>query len=864
MNFMLHSLFPSSFVIWAVEETSTTTTRKLQYDLPKTFEQWLLFVLVAVALGAYIIWMYLRDTRAMHWFWRGWLMLLRFAVVAGLAVIFFNPHIRSQENQYRPSRVAIVMDKSLSTRFAAMDLDQTGTLPTAERMTRAEAIAKFVGDTDLLDKLSETHQVKFYLFGNKLEEGPEDLDSKSDPEYQKRIDERKKAAQEKGEEYKPPVKPTTADWLTRLKPADQETRMGESVLELLRDFRGDTVSGVVIVTDGALNAGAGYPNMIQAAKDAGGGKGNSVKLFTVGTGSTKPQPNLRIASLSAPTEVHTKDKFDIDIRLQGQNLEGKQAEVVLKQQFDEAGSLSSPTEIARRTVTLPKDGMTVKVEPPFDLGYEDPANLRLTVEVNLLEATSELKLDDNVKSANVSVNNKRTRVLLVAGGPMRDYRFLCSIVARNPSFKARAFLQTIDPATYDAVSQDVELINEFPATMEELNGPPEGDSDEKGYDVILFFDPDWNALLDLQPNVLPMLKRWVGEFSGGVVFVSGDVFTHDLARTSDDPGRLEPIHTLYPVYLNPHSFDFVSLEQEFENANRVEMTDAGHAAEFLQIADKPSDNRDLWSEEFEGVYRCYPTAGPKTGATVYAHLDDTTQAEGGQKPIFLASQMYGSGKSLYLGSGETWRLRALSNEYHERLWTKLIREAGEGRRTKGRSPVNLSVEKEVKVGSTVRLEAQVLDATFQPSEQESVVLHLFDPEGNEIFPEPQLYPQPGRPGDYVGDFQAKELGWYTLRLPIPGTESYREESVQVIFPGLEDVDTEQAVAKLADLARQTGGRYFPIEEAAKELPALLTDKHKIVPVDQQIETLWDRDWVLYALVAVLSVEWLTRKLLKLA
>jgi hypothetical protein len=162
------------------------------------------------------------------------------------------------------------------------------------------------------------------------------------------------------------------------------------------------------------------------------------------------------------------------------------------------------------------------------------------------------------------------------------------------------------------------------------------------------------------------------------------------------------------------------------------------------------------------------------------------------------------------------------------------------------------------------VEAEVLDATFQPTMLDSVKVHLFDPQGNEVFPEPLLYPEPSRPGEYVGDFLAKEEGWYTLKLPIPGTESYREESVQVISLGAEDEDTEQAVAKLADLARQTGARYFPISEAASELPALLVDKHKIVPVDQQIETLWDRDWVLYALVAVLSVEWLTRKLLKLA
>lgn len=860
----LLNLLPNSFVLFAVEE-SEMATRKLQYDLPKSFEQWLLLVVVAALLVAYVIWMYLKDTRSIHWFWRGWLMLLRLAVIAGLAVIFFNPHIRSQDSQYRPSKVAIVLDKSLSMRFAAKDYEDSATLPAGERITRAEAVAQFLGDTKLLDKLRETHQVKFFLFGKELEEGPDDLEALSDPDYQKRLEERRKAAEEKGETYEPPKKLPTEEWLARLKPVDQETQMGGSLLTLMREFRGENVSGIVVVTDGGSNVGAGYPSIIQTAKDAGGRKGANLKIFSVGVGSTKPQPNLRIASLESPTEVHTKDKFEVNVRLQGQNLEGKQAEVILKEQYDEAGSLSTAREVGRKTVTLAKDGQTVKVDPPFELAYEDTANLRFTVEAHLLDATEELKDDDNVKSANVSVSNKRTRVLLVAGGPMRDYRFLCNIVARNPSFKARAFLQTVEASSFEAVSQNVELISEFPATMEELNGPPEGDSDEQGYDVVIFFDPDWNALNDLQAGALPLLQRWVGEFSGGVIFVAGDVYTHDLARTSDNAdSSLKPVHTLLPVYLNPHSFDLQILDMEFNQAAPVELTDAGISAEFLQIAEKPSENRDLWTEEFEGMFRCYPTLKQKSGAMVYANLDDTKQADLGTKPILLASQMYGSGKSLYLGSGETWRLRALSNEYHERLWTKLIREAGEGRRSKGRSPVSLAVEKEVKLGTNVRLEAEVLDATFQPTEHEFVKVQLFDPNGNEIIPEPKLFPTSNRPGEYVGDFRATELGWYTLRLPIPGTETYREESVQVVFPGLEDIDTEQAVAKLADLSRQTTGRYFPIEEAAEQLPPLLKDKHKIVPVDQQIETLWDKQWVLYLLVGVLSVEWLTRKLLKLA
>ncbi len=863
MTSVLSQLQSSPLLVWAAEETGTTT-EKFQYDLPKTFEQWLLLVVVGVALAAYIIWMYVRDTRSMHWFWRGWLTLLRLAVVAGLAVIFLNPHIRSQETVYRPSQVAIVLDKSLSSRFPAEDRTDAGTLPPGAEVSRADAMAKLMADTDLLKKLSETHQVKFYTFGQHLEPGRPDLQAQNDPIIQKKLAEEanQKQSNKPATDEKKVDHESVAYWKDALKPTDQVTRLGESMLELMRKVRGDTVSGIVVVTDGGLNAGPGYESIIQAAKDAGGRKGANLKIYTVGVGSTKPQPNLRIANLEAPTQVHTKDKFEIITRLQGQNLEGKEVEVILKAQYDEGGSLSTPREVARKTITLGKDGVAEKVS--FEQAFDETANLRYTVEANLLDPVAELKQDDNVKSANVAISDQKTRVLMVAGGPMRDYRFLTNIVSRNPSFRGRAFLQTVDPATFESVSQNVELVSEFPATMEELNGSADANDDTKGYDVIVFFDPDWKSLNDLQPDAIPLLKRWVSEFSGGCIFVAGDVYTPDLAAAGDAGDSLEPVHTLYPVFLSASSFFDLQLDNDSDQAWHVKMTDAGYAASFLQVTDKPSENRDFWDEEFEGFYRCYPTTGAKSGATVYATFPDTRMADGSGTPILIAEQMYGSGKTLYLGSGETWRLRAISNTYHERLWTKLIREVGEGRRSKGRSPVSLAVEKEVKLGTNVRVEAEVLDATFQPTEYDSVKVQLMNPRGEVVFPEPQLFRDKNRPGEYVGNFRATELGWYTLKLPIPGTESYREEAVQVVFPGLEDVDTEQAVAKLADLSRQTGGRYIPISEAATELPKLLQDKHKIVPVDQRIQTLWDRDWVLYALVAVLSVEWLTRKLLKLA
>jgi hypothetical protein len=67
------------------------------------------------------------------------------------------------------------------------------------------------------------------------------------------------------------------------------------------------------------------------------------------------------------------------------------------------------------------------------------------------------------------------------------------------------------------------------------------------------------------------------------------------------------------------------------------------------------------------------------------------------------------------------------------------------------------------------------------------------------------------------------------------------------------------------LADETRGKYFTIEEAVAGLPELFkTSAAESVPIDERLRTLWDRTWLLYLMVGLLSAEWLTRKVLKLA
>jgi len=128
----------------------------------------------------------------------------------------------------------------------------------------------------------------------------------------------------------------------------------------------------------------------------------------------------------------------------------------------------------------------------------------------------------------------------------------------------------------------------------------------------------------------------------------------------------------------------------------------------------------------------------------------------------------------------------------------------------------------------------------------------------------QLRREQSQPGEYVGDFRASLPGTYKLELQLPDSRERLNAEVAVTTPKLEDEDIRQNVRLLTELARDTGGQYLPLDKAAAEIPTLLPNRGEQFYIPERLRTLWDRDWVMYLLVGLLSVEWLTRKLLKLA
>ncbi|MDA0806769.1 MAG: VWA domain-containing protein [Planctomycetota bacterium] len=826
------TLFLSQSALLAVE--STGAFRAIEYDLPESPVEWMVCLGVVSLLLILGVRVYLRDTAELNRFWRYFLLLLRLSVLAGLVAVALNPQERTQKLAYRPSQVAVLIDRSLSMKFPENQVgpndsaEESEDASTAdESRTRADAVAELLGKSGMLEELRKNHAVSVYSFDFALN-GPHAALRSQDARAVV-----KSAATSAGGDATSLEE--TVDWNQIVDPVGLETRLGESLLELIRSISGNSLSGIVVITDGASNSGIDPDKAVEAAKEL------KARLITVGVGSTRQPVNIQIASVQAPSDVHVGDAFEISAFVQAQGLAGQNAIVELLGRPE--NSEGDASKLGTKEIVLADDGLPVRVS------FEQLENVagvwEYFVRVRSDQKIVELSEGDNERRKSISVVDRKTRVLVIAGGPMRDYQFVRNMLYRHSAIQTDVWLQTADAA--GAVSQEAnKILTSFPESKEELFD----------YDVIVGFDPDWNRL---SPEQVNLVSEWVFAQAGGLVVVAGDVYSASVASDA----RLEKIRELYPVVLNRFVTDSAASRAVIQSWP-FEFTREGREAGFLQITDEQVSSAEVW-KEFQGVYSAYPTSGAKAGATVYAYFSDPRTQSASGLPVLLASQYYGAGRVIYLGSPEMWRMRSIDEVYYDRFWTKSIREAGQARLKRGNNRGTLLLERnQFVLGQTVRVRAQLTDPQFNPLVADSVLAEIFDPDGRPMFPPVRLQRDSNRAGQFVGSFRVSSPGVWRIDIPIPQSGDQLSEKIDVILPNLETDNARQNAQLLRLIAEDTGGTYFPLDEAAAEVPKRLPDRGEEFQIDQQLKTLWDREWLMYLLIGLLSVEWLTRKLLKLA
>lgn len=644
------------------------------------------------------------------------------------------------------------------------------------------------------------------------------------------------------------------DWQAALIPRGGETRIGDALRFVINKERGGPIAGIVLLSDGRENEGTNYAVAAAAAQSAG------IPIYAIGLGTDKRPTNIRVVDLEAPERVYPGDKFRMTGYVQAFGMDGRMVTVELLS--GPAGSEDPATETSEevRRVRLRGDGEIQTLDPFLVTPQEEG---RRQYRLRVLPPEEDLDERDNQKTATVDVVERRSRVLLVAGGPTREYRFLRNMLYRDRDTIVDVYLQTAEPG----VSQEAdEVIFEFPTVAEELFE----------YDCIVAFDPDWLQLDDIQ---VQLLERWISEKAGGLIVVAGPVYTPEwtrIRRGGDE--RVDTLKALYPVVFYYQGSATLSLGR-FGGAAAwpLDFTREGREAEFLWLEDDALGSEQAWSG-FEGVYGYYAVKDPKPGARVYSRFSDPETAIDDDLPIYMAGHFYGAGRVFFQASGEMWRLRAVDDTYFESYYTKLLRWVSQGRLLRDSSRGVLLVEKDRCVlGEQVSVRAILTDPQFNPLTEESVESVLVRPDGTRSTFTLDMLKDSARDGTYVGQFTALQTGDYRVELTPPegAEDELLSREVRVLVPQKEIQEPQRNDPLLKELTDKTGGEYYVGVDAALNrggvsrqsiVDALEPQDHVSYLPGQRNEN-FERllmTWLMGLICGVLALEWLIRRLSRLA
>ncbi len=376
---------------------------------------WLSISLVSAIILLLVLGLYLRDARELRPAWAAVLISLRAAALLGLLVIFLQPQWRTEREVVHNSRAVVLIDTSLS--MGETDgQSRTG----SEAGSRSRQVASALERTGFLQQLRATHDVVVFRFDESLSRivslakvpagvatGPSPGDAEPSPSG---------AKTEPSSRNSMPSEPV--DWRKDIQPAGHETRLGQAIQQAIMDQQSAPVSGVVVITDGGQNAGTSPETAAALAREA------KIPLYPIGVGSTRRPVQVRVYDLEAPQRAHPGDPYTVAGMIQAQGLAGQSVQVQL---YLRDPAKRTEQLLDSQQVILGADGEVVPAK--FQVTPTETGKRQLSLRIQTPPMVRHA--DDSHREADIELVERKTRVLLFAGGPMRDYQFLRTLLFRD-------------------------------------------------------------------------------------------------------------------------------------------------------------------------------------------------------------------------------------------------------------------------------------------------------------------------------------------------------------------------------------------------------------------------------------------------
>jgi uncharacterized membrane protein len=590
------------------------------------------------------------------------------------------------------------------------------------------------------------------------------------------------------------------------------TRISDALRQVAAESASLPVGAIVLLSDGAENAGGIDLNTISAVRQ------HRIPVHTIGFGFESLSNDIEVSDLQVPPKTLADSRVLAQVSIRQSGFSGQRARLTLR---------DSGKTVAAQDVILKSDGNEQVESVLFNAGPAGVRNLEVTVDPQ----KGETNTANNRLTRVMDVDGNKPRVLYVEGEPRWEFKFIRRAIDEDRSLKLASILRTTQNKIYrQGVESENELAQGFPTQPEELFA----------FQGLIIGSVEANWFTDAQQE---LIREFADRRGGGVLFLGGRF------GLSDGGYNQPPFTEMLPVEL-PSSRN----TYHAQSAATVELTPAGRDSLLTRLIDNPDANFERW-KKLPYLMNWQDPGSPKRGALT---LVEMSPAGSTRKLPALITQHYGHGRTAVFATSGSWRwqmLQPLADQTHEVFWQQMLRWLVSG--SPGR--VVLSTPKSLLADEThLHLRAEVRDKLYQPAADAEVEARILGPGG--LTEKVQLRPDPQDRGAFIADWDASKTGSYLTEVVARrGDEELgrdvltfrREDGVA------ENFHTEQNRDLLEKLSSQTGGRYYRPGQA-NQLASEIEYSESGITV-RETRDLWNMPIVFLVALMLRASEWFLRR-----
>ncbi|NLY94324.1 MAG: hypothetical protein GXY23_09885 [Myxococcales bacterium] len=517
-------------------------------------------------------------------------------------------------------------------------------------------------------------------------------------------------------------------------------------------------------------------------------------VHAVAIGGEEPRVDVSILRLRADPMVYLRERSTVEVTLGC------------------AGACDEPVEVRLAIDGMVVDAAVARFEgggsARVKLEFEARKLGRHVGQVSLIPPEGDVVPENDRRSFLFRVERDRLRVLLVAGSPAWDVRFLRELLERNPALDMVSFfiLRTVDDLTM-ADTNEMALI---PFPTDELFREHLG-----SFDLVIFQNFDYGPYR--MEIYLPRIRDYVMR-GGAFAMIGGEksLSAGGYAGT--------PVASILPVELP-----------------------AGKAVdprEFRPVPAVPRHPLVSLGEPAREVPRRWAETAPLAGWNQLGALREGARAllvhpfdrVGGQARPILAVGEAGEGRVLVLATDSSFRWGITTAgargdlSHYERFWDAAIRYLS---RDPSLEPSRLSTDRErVALGAEVVVRGEFADDDYEPRAGEAVALRVVTEAGQVVSEAEVLLSAHGELQERVQAPDAPGV-YFVVVAPQGGGEPLASAPFLVEGEGDELARVRPDAALLSQIAEESGGRFFASPDDVPELDALREVEERVVGEDRR-------------------------------